>query len=129
MEEIFVTKPVLPPMEEYMEYLQDIWKTHNLTNVGKYTRLFMIELMDFLSSRHCLPMCNGHMALEMTLQALELKGEVITTPFTFASTTHAIWDGTYGATSRYGSAARPQIRPVLSRDGVDRRLVPFIKQL
>ena len=90
MEEIFVTKPVLPPMEEYMEYLQDIWKTHNLTNVGKYTRLFMIDLMDFLSSKHCLPMCNGHMALEMTLQAMDLEGEVITTPFTFASTTHAI---------------------------------------
>ncbi len=90
MEEIFVTKPVLPPMEEYMKYLQDIWETHNLTNVGKYTRLFMLELMDFLSAKHVLPMCNGHMALEMTLQAMELKGEVITTPFTFASTTHAI---------------------------------------
>ena len=89
-EEIYVTKPVLPPMEEYMEYLKDIWETHNLTNVGKYTRQLMIELMEFMNSRHCLPTVNGHMALEMTIQAMELSGEVITTPFTFASTTHAI---------------------------------------
>lgn len=89
-EEIYVTRPVLPPMEEYMEYLKDIWETHNLTNVGKYTRQLMIELMEFMNSRHCLPTVNGHMALEMTLQAMELSGEVITTPFTFASTTHAI---------------------------------------
>lgn len=90
MEEIFVTKPVLPPMEEYMEYLKDIWETHSLTNVGKYSRQLMVELMEFMSSKHCLAMSNGHMALEMTLQAMELEGEVITTPFTFASTTHAI---------------------------------------
>ena len=90
MEEIFVTKPVLPPMEEYMEYLKDIWESHSLTNAGKYTRQLMMELMKFMNSYHCLPMCNGHMALEMTLQAMELSGEVITTPFTFASTTHAI---------------------------------------
>ncbi len=89
-QEIYVTKPVLPPMEEYMEYLKDIWETHNLTNVGKYTRQLMVELMKFMNTNHCLPMCNGHMALEMTLQAMELSGEVITTPFTFASTTHAI---------------------------------------
>ena len=89
-QEIYVTKPVLPPMEEYIEYLKDIWETHQLTNTGKYTRQLMVELMGFLNTNHCLPMCNGHMALEMTLQAMELSGEVITTPFTFASTTHAI---------------------------------------
>ena len=48
-EEIYVTRPVLPPMEEYMEYLKDIWETHNLTNVGKYTRQLMIELMEFIA--------------------------------------------------------------------------------
>ncbi len=90
MEEIYVTKPVLPPMEEYVEYLKDIWETHNLTNVGKYTKQLMRELMAFMDTNHCLPMVNGHMALEMTLQAMEMQGEVITTPFTFASTTHAI---------------------------------------
>ena len=88
--EIFVTKPVLPPFEEYEEYLKDIWETHNLTNLGKYTREFIYKLKNYMNVDYCMTLCNGHMALEMILQAMELSGEVITTPFTFASTTHAI---------------------------------------
>ncbi len=89
-QEIFVTKPVLPPFEEYVEYLKDIWDTHNLTNMGKYNRQFIYQLKGYLGVDYCMTLCNGHMALEMLLQALDLSGEVITTPFTFASTTHAI---------------------------------------
>ena len=87
---IYVTKPVLPPIEEFVEYLENVWETHDLTNFGTYTKQLMLELMDFFSEDYLIPMCNGHMALEMTLQAMELSGEVITTPYTFASTTHAI---------------------------------------
>lgn len=88
--DIYVTRPAMPPLEEYIGYLQDIWESKNLTNMGKYFRLFMEELKNKLKVENCLPMSNGHMALELTLQAFELKGEAITTPFTFASTTHAI---------------------------------------
>ena len=88
--EIFVTRPVLPPFEEYEEYLKDIWDTHNLTNLGKYTKEFIYKLKNFMDVEYCITLCNGHMALEMILQSMELTGEVITTPFTFASTTHAI---------------------------------------
>ncbi|MDC7280500.1 DegT/DnrJ/EryC1/StrS family aminotransferase [Butyrivibrio fibrisolvens] len=88
--EIYVTKPVLPPFEEFEAYLKDIWETHNLTNLGKYTREFIYKLKDIMDVEYCITLCNGHMALEMILQAMELSGEVITTPFTFASTTHAV---------------------------------------
>ena len=88
--DIFVTRPSLPPLGEYYSYLEDIWETRNLTNLGKYTKLFSEELKKILDVENCLPMSNGHMALELTLQALGLEGEAITTPFTFASTTHAI---------------------------------------
>ena len=89
-EDIFVTKPYLPPMEEYIEYLNRIWESRNLTNLGPILHEFYAKLTEFMEVEYGLPFCNGHMALEMALQALELSGEVITTPFTFASTTHAI---------------------------------------
>ena len=89
-QDIYVTRPVLPPFEEYVDYLRDVWDTHNLTNLGKYTKDFIIALKEYMDVDYCLTLCNGHMALEMVLQAMNLSGEVITTPFTFASTTHAI---------------------------------------
>ena len=89
-ENIYVTKPSLPPLEEYVDYLKEIWESSNLTNMGKLWQEFDARLLSFLQIDHCLPLCNGHMSLEMALQAFELSGEVITTPFTFASTTHAI---------------------------------------
>ncbi len=89
-EEIFVTRPYLPPMEEYMEYIRQIWDSRQLTNMGPLWREFADKLSDFLDAKYCMPLTNGHMALELTIQAFELSGEVITTPFTFASTTHAI---------------------------------------
>lgn len=89
-EGIYVTKPSLPPFEEYVGYLKRIWDNNVLTNMGPLHKEFREKLAEFLGVPLCLPVCNGHMALEMTLQAMELSGEVITTPYTFASTTHAI---------------------------------------
>ncbi len=87
---IMVTQAVLPDVEEYVGEIQEIWETHWLTNMGKKHNELSEKLRDYLGAEHIELMVNGHMALEMALQAMGLKGEVITTPFTFASTTHAI---------------------------------------
>ena len=90
MEKILVTRSSMPPMEEYMEEIASIWDNHWLTNMGeKHVRLEK-ELKEYLGVDDITLFSNGHMALELTLQAMHLKGEVITTPYTFASTTHAI---------------------------------------
>ena len=90
MKNIYVTKPYLPPIDEYIEKLKIIWKNHILTNMGPLHRELEQKLTHFLDVPYCLCLANGHLSLETVLQALDLKGEVITTPFTFASTTHAI---------------------------------------
>lgn len=87
---ILVTKAVLPEMEEYIDEIREIWDTHWLTNMGQKHRALQERLKEYLEVDNIDLMVNGHMALELSLQALDLKGEVITTPFTFASTTHAI---------------------------------------
>ena len=89
-EDIYVTRASLPPMEEFEELMKDIWVTHGLTNMGKYHEIFKGQLKDYLGTSGLELFTNGHLSLEMVLQAFELEGEVITTPFTFASTTHAI---------------------------------------
>lgn len=89
-EKIFVTRPSMPPMEEYIEEIQSIWDEHILTNMGPKHKNLEAELVKYLKVPYISLMVNGHMALEMAIQALNLTGEVITTPFTFASTTHAI---------------------------------------
>ena len=89
-EKILVTRSSMPDFEEYMEEIQELWNTHWITNMGvKYQKL-KGELKDFLKVENIDLVTNGHMALELAMQALDLNGEVITTPFTFASTTHAI---------------------------------------
>lgn len=90
MEKIQVTKSSMPPIEEYIEEIKELWNSHWLTNMGAKHSKFQEELCQYLGVRYVELLSNGHMALELTLQALDLKGEVITTPFTFASTTHAI---------------------------------------
>ncbi len=87
---ILVTRATLPPLEEYIEEIRSIWDNHWLTNMGEKHRKLQLELENYLDVPYVELMVNGHMALEMTLQAFDLEGEVITTPFTFASTTHAI---------------------------------------
>lgn len=89
-EEILVTRPSMPPIEEYIEELRDIWESRWLTNMGAKHRELQQRLEKYLTVQHVDLLTNGHMALELSMQALRLTGEVITTPFTFASTTHAI---------------------------------------
>ncbi|MBP3541572.1 MAG: DegT/DnrJ/EryC1/StrS family aminotransferase [Clostridia bacterium] len=87
---INVTRSALPPMEEYVDELRDLWDSHWLTNNGEKLRRLEDQLRSFLDVKHLVTYTNGHMALEALLRAMKLKGEVITTPFTFASTTHAL---------------------------------------
>lgn len=88
--QIFVTRAILPKMEEYIEEISSIWESYWLTNMGEKHRLLQRNLREYLDVSNIDLLTNGHMALELTLQAMNLQGEVITTPFTFASTTHAI---------------------------------------
>ncbi len=80
----------MPSLEEYINEIKDLWGTHWLTNMGPKHELLREKLAEYLSVEDIDLLTNGHMALELSLQALNLHGEVITTPFTFASTTHAI---------------------------------------
>lgn len=90
MDKIAVTRSSMPTYEEYCEEIKDIWESRWLTNMGVKHRDFQERLKEFLDVEAIDLFTNGHMALELSLQALRLEGEVITTPFTFASTTHAI---------------------------------------
>lgn len=89
---IYVTKSTLPPYEEYIEMIRPMWETHILTNMGIYHKRLETELKDFLQVPQISLVVNGHIALEMVLQAMDFPegSEIITTPFTFISTTHAI---------------------------------------
>ncbi|MBQ4424743.1 MAG: DegT/DnrJ/EryC1/StrS family aminotransferase [Lachnospiraceae bacterium] len=89
---INVTRSSLPELEEYMEEIRSIWESHWLTNMGVKHDELQAELERFLNMPHVTLFTNGHLALETALAALDLPkgGEVITTPFTFVSTTHAI---------------------------------------
>jgi len=89
-EKILVTRSSMPPLEEYIDEIKPMWDTHWLTNMGPKHKELQAELKKYLSVEKIDLLTNGHMALELSMQALGLKGEVITTPFTFASTTHAI---------------------------------------
>lgn len=87
---ILVTRSSMPDFEEYIEEIKDIWDSHWLTNMGPKHKKFQAQLKDYLGVENIDLFTNGHMALELSLQAMKLQGEVITTPFTFASTTHSI---------------------------------------
>ncbi|RDU24437.1 DegT/DnrJ/EryC1/StrS family aminotransferase [Anaerosacchariphilus polymeriproducens] len=87
---IYVTKSSMPKYEEFIEAIKPIWDSAWLTNMGEFHNQLNQKLMEYLGVKKLSLFVNGHMALELTLQAFELEGEVITTPFTFASTTHAI---------------------------------------
>lgn len=91
MHKIFVTQPALPPIDEFSEYLKQIWESKILTNNGPFHQQFEKELADFLGVKYVSLFSNGTMALITALQALNIKGEVITTPFSFVATTHSLW--------------------------------------
>ena len=88
---ILVTQPFLPPLEEFQEYLKDIWKSKQLTNRGKYHQLLEKALCDYLGVKYISLFSNGTLALITALQVLKISGEVITTPFSFVATTHSLW--------------------------------------
>ncbi len=87
---INVTRSSMPDMQEYIDEIKGLWETRWLTNMGEKHKVFQRELINYLGIDKIDLFTNGHMALELSLQASNLQGEVITTPFTFASTTHAI---------------------------------------
>lgn len=87
---INVIRSSMPPFEEYAEAIKPLWDSAWLTNMGVNHEKLSEELRMYLKVDNVSLFVNGHMALEMALQAMDLEGEVITTPFTFASTTHAI---------------------------------------
>lgn len=87
---ILVTRSSMPELEEYIAEIKELWDTHWLTNMGVKHKELQAELVKYLGVENIDLLTNGHMALELSMQAMNLQGEVITTPFTFASTTHAI---------------------------------------
>lgn len=92
MSNILVTRSSMPSYEEYCEEIKELWDTHWLTNMGPKHKQLQKELENYFGIRHVALYTNGHLALENAIAVLNLSkgGEVITTPFTFASTTHAI---------------------------------------
>ena len=90
MDKINVTKSSMPSYEEYCEEIKSIWDTTHLTNMGPIHNKLNAQLKEYLKVDNIELFVNGHLALYCTLKALDLKGEIITTPFTFASTTNAI---------------------------------------
>ena len=91
---IYVTMPSLPPLKEFCKSLENIWESRWLTNSGEYHQKFEKDLCDFLGVKYCSLFSNGTLALIVGLQALKISGEVITTPFSFVASTHALkWNG------------------------------------
>ena len=87
---INVTRSSMPELDEYIDEIRPLWDSHWLTNMGCKHNKLEEELRDYLDADNLMLTVNGHMALEIAIQALGLTGEVITTPFTFVSTTNAI---------------------------------------
>lgn len=91
---IYVTQPHLPPLEEFVPYLEQIWESKWLTNCGSFHKQLERELSDFFGVEHISLFANGTLALVTALQSLRITGEVITTPFSFVATAHSIlWNG------------------------------------
>lgn len=89
---VTVTKASLPDFEDYIKMLKPLWESRQITNMGKYHQMLEEQLEDFFQVPYVSLMVNGHLSLELAIQAMGFPegGEVITTPFTFISTTHAI---------------------------------------
>lgn len=94
MKNIYVTQPYMPPLEEFVPYLEKIWESKWLTNAGPFHQELEKELADYLGVEHLALFANGTIALVTALQALRITGEVITTPFSFVATAHSLlWNG------------------------------------
>ncbi|POZ62637.1 DegT/DnrJ/EryC1/StrS family aminotransferase [Chromobacterium alticapitis] len=89
-----VTQPFLPPLEEFLPYLEQIWSSKQLSNNGPFHRQLEARLADYLGVEYISLFANGTIALITALQALGIKGEVITSPYSFVATSHALmWNG------------------------------------
>ncbi|UZD23943.1 DegT/DnrJ/EryC1/StrS family aminotransferase [Algoriphagus halophytocola] len=89
-----VTKPFLPPRHEYDSYLDGIWERNWLTNNGPLVNDLELKIKEYLGLDHMLFVSNGTIALQLAIKALNLKGEIITTPFSYVATTSSIvWEG------------------------------------
>ena len=91
MDQITVTSPLLPKLEDFIPYLQEIWDSKWITNNGQFHRQLEQDLCDYLGVKYISVFTNGTLPLITALQALRVTGEVITTPYSFVATTHAIW--------------------------------------
>lgn len=93
-DKIFVTSPLMPPLEEFMPYLQKIWQNRILTNGGEFHQELEEALARYLGVKYVCLFANGTLALLTALQALRVTGEVITTPYSFVATSHTLlWNG------------------------------------
>lgn len=91
---IYVTQPYLPPLEEFVPYLKQIWDSKILTNSGPLHQQFEAALGEYLGVEYIALLANGTLALVTALQALRITGEVITTPYSFVATAHSLlWNG------------------------------------
>lgn len=89
-----VTKSYLPPIEDYIEHLRKIWDSNQLTNNGPLVQELEQKLKTYLGVKHLFFVSNGTIALQIAIKALDLKGEIITTPFSYVATTSSIvWEG------------------------------------
>ena len=94
MKPIYVTQPALPPLDEFIPYLESIWESKILTNGGPFHQKLEKALCDYLGVEHLALFTNGTLALVTALQALRISGEVITTPYSFVATAHSLlWNG------------------------------------
>src|SRR5450755_2232905 len=92
--DIYVTQPFLPPLEEFIPYLEKIWSSKILTNGGPFHQQLETMLCEHLGVEHVALFTNGTIALITALQALRIRGEVITTPYSFVATSHSLlWNG------------------------------------
>lgn len=87
---INVTRSFMPPIEEYTKEIEGLWESHWLSNGGVLSKKLEEQIKEYLGVGHARLFANGHLALEMTLETLDMAGEVITTPYTMCSTVHAI---------------------------------------
>lgn len=86
-----VTSPLLPPLEDFIIYLKEIWDSKHITNVGQFHKKLEEELQEYLGVKYISLFTNGTLPIMVALQALRITGEVITTPYSFVATTHSLW--------------------------------------
>src|ERR1700687_1134641 len=91
---IYVTQPDLPPLQEFIPYLETIWASKRLTNNGPFHQQFETALCEYLGVEYLALFTNGTIALMTAMQTLRITGEVITTPYSFVATAHSLfWNG------------------------------------